>query len=97
MKLESVLPSKAPQKRYTAIFSDGEKRTKTVHFGSAAPSKAYIDHHDKAKRDAYLARHRINETWSKPTTPGSLSRHLLWGEHTGIRANVLAFKRKFKV
>jgi len=73
-----------------AIFANG----KTVHFGSAG-SKTYLDHHDKKKRDAYLARHRVNETWSDPYSAGALSKFITWGESTDINKNIDDFRKRF--
>lgn len=78
-------------KRFMAIFKNG----KAVHFGSAV-GKTYIDHGDKVKRAAYLARHRVNEDWTK-INPASLSRFILWGDYTSIDGNIAAYKRMFNV
>ena len=75
-----------------ATFANG----KVVHFG-AKGSKTYLDHGDKAKREAYLARHRDNENWTNPYSPGALSRWLLWGDSTSLEANHQAFMRRFNV
>lgn len=75
-----------------ATFSNG----KTVHFGSEG-SKTYLDHGDKKKREAYLARHKVNENWTDPYSAGALSRFLLWGDSTSLEANHQAFMRKFGV
>ena len=80
-------------KRFVATFKTGER----VHFGASGAS-TYIDHGDKNKRAAYLARHGGgNEDWNDPYTPGSLSRWILWGDYTSIDGNIAAFKRKFNV
>jgi len=73
-------------------FSNG----KVVHFGATA-GRTYIDHGDKAKRTAYLARHKVNENWNDPYSPGSISRFLLWGDSTSFEANHQAFMNKIKV
>jgi hypothetical protein len=93
MKLVSVTPSDREGKKYVAIFEDPKK---TVHFGFKG-SQTYLDHHNKDKRANYLARHRVNENWDDPATGGSLSRHLLWGDHTSLRRNISAFKKKFNL
>ena len=80
----------ASNKRYTATFADG----KIVHFGLAGGS-TYIDHKNKDKRAAYIARHKVNEDHNNPKTAGALSRHLLWGDHTSLQANITAFKSRF--
>lgn len=81
------------EKRYTATFKDG----KIVHFGQRGGS-TYIDHSDKEKRAAYIARHSKNgENWSNPKTAGALSRFLLWGDSTSLRTNIASFKRRFNL
>lgn len=79
-------------KRFMATFANG----KVVHFG-ASNASTYIDHGDKAKRSAYIARHKVNENWNNPYSAGALSRFLLWGDSTSIDANHQAFMRNFKV
>jgi hypothetical protein len=79
-------------KRFMATFANG----KTVHFGATA-GRTYIDHQDKAKRTAYLARHKVNENWNDPYSAGALARWLLWGDSTSLEANHQAFMNKFKV
>jgi hypothetical protein len=73
-------------------FSSG----KTVHFGATA-GRTYIDHGDKEKRSAYIARHRVNEDWTDPYSAGALARFLLWGDSTSLEANHQAFMKKFNV
>jgi len=81
------------EKRYTATFKDG----KIVHFGQRGGS-TYIDHKDKDKRAAYIARHSKNgENWSNPKTAGALSRYLLWGDSTSLRSNIATYKRRFNL
>lgn len=89
MKLKD---SSAKGKRLTAIFDNGRQ----VHFGLKGGS-TYVDHKDPKKRDAYLARHRVREDFNDPYTAGSLSARILWGQHTTIRENLAAFKKRFKV
>ena len=78
------------KKRYTAVFADGTR----THFGLAGGS-TYIDHRDKGKRAAYVARHRPGEDWSDPKSAGALSRYLLWGESTSLAANVRTYRKTF--
>ena len=99
MKLIDVKPSTAKGKKYTATFCMCNEppqkcKGKRVHFGSST-SQTYLDHGDKQKREAYIARHRVNENWDNPTTPGSLSFHLLWGKTTSLKENIAYFKKKF--
>ena len=68
---------------------------KTYHFG-AEGSETYLDHKDKAKRYAYIARHRVNENWEK-INAGSLSRYILWGTHTSLDKAIKSFLKRFKL
>jgi len=79
-------------KRFMVKFSNGV----TTHFGSAG-SQTYIDHGDKAKRDAYLKRHKEREDWNDPYSAGALARWLLWGDSEDLETNHQTFMKKFKV
>ena len=86
-----ITQSTRKDKRYMATFHNGTK----VHFGLKG-AETYIDHQDKAKREAYLKRHAKNEDWSNPYTAGALSRWILWnGEN--ISGNISEFKKRFKL
>jgi len=95
MKLLSIKPSTAKNKKYTATFliDDKEKR---VHFGSR-DSSTYLDNKDDKKRDAYIARHKVRENFNNPLTAGALSSHLLWGKTTSLRENIALFKKRFNL
>lgn len=85
--------SNRKNKRLVAIFPTGER----IHFGQRG-GNTYIDHGDKAKRDAYLARHgKEKELWKNPMTPAALSRWILWGPYTQIQANIAFFKNMFRL
>jgi len=86
-----ITQSDRKDKRYLATFDNGTK----IHFGSKGQS--YIDHADKAKRDAYLKRHAKNENWEDPYTAGALSKWILWGNSSNINANIKYFKQRFKL
>lgn len=91
----SIRESERKEKRLMATFTEGERSTST-HFGQRGAS-TFIDHGDKKKRDAYLARHKVRENWDEHLSAGSLSRWLLWGEHTTLQENLKAFKRRFNL
>jgi len=95
MKLLKIERSSNKHKKYVATFDLGEK-LKKVHFGQKE-SSTYLDHKDDKKRDAYLARHKVNENWNDPLTAGSLSRWLLWGSTTSLEQNIKVFKKKFNL
>jgi len=95
VELLSVTTSKRKDKRLTAKFKVGG-RTESVSFG-LKNGKTYVDGRTFAEKEQYLARHKPNENWSDPTTPGSLSRYILWGPHTSLNKNISAFKNRFKL
>jgi len=103
MKLLSIKPSDRKEKRYVAEFCQckGESKCKSeerkkTHFGYKGGS-TYIDHKDDKKKDAYIARHKVNENWSDPTSAGALAFHILWGPTTSLRENIKKFKNKFNL
>ena len=85
-------PSTKKDKRFMVTFENG----KVVHFG-AKNGQTYIDHKDKAKRAAWIARHKVREDWNDPYSAGALSRFLLWGDSTDFETNHRAVMKKFKV
>lgn len=87
-----IADSNRKGKRFVAIFKDGKR----IHFGQAG-GQTYIDHQDKDKRAAYLARHRINEDWTDPKKASTLSRYISWGDYTSIDGNIAAYRRRFSV
>ena len=87
-----ITQSDRKDKRYVATFDNDVK----THFG-LKNGQTYIDHLDKAKRDAYLKRHQKNEDWTNPYTAGALSRWILWGDSTNINKNISDFKKRFNV
>lgn len=102
MWLLSVNQSPKPEKKLKATFCKCKIKNeckgsnhKVVHFGSKG-SSTFIDHKDKDKKDAYLARHKVNENWNDPTSAGALSRWLLWNKET-LSASISDFKKRFKL
>lgn len=97
-QLISITKSDKAGKKMMAKFMVG-KREKTIHFGSSG-NKDYTIYYaeDKAKaekmRDAYIARHKVNENWNDPMTAGSLARFVLWEAPT-ISGGISAYKKKF--
>ena len=102
MKLLNIKPSDRANKKYTATFCMCEgptkccdKDRKKVHFGQKG-SSTYIDHRDDSKKDAYIARHRVNENFNNPMSAGSLSRFILWNKTT-LSASIADFKKRFNL
>jgi len=100
MKLLFIKPSTNQDKKLMAKF-ENNGRTKTIHFGA----KGYMDYtkyyakdpaEAKIKRDAYDARHKVNEDWSNPQTAGTLSKYILWNKST-IEASKADFKKRFNL
>lgn len=67
-----------------------------VHFGLKGGS-TYIDHKDKRKRDAYIARHKPQEDWSDAYSAGALSRYILWGPTNSLTENIRLYKKRFSL
>ena len=96
MKLVVLIKkSSIPEKKYTAIFHEGDQKKRTVHFGQRGADD-YTKGATDEQRTSYRSRHakdRIND----PMTPGSLAWHILWGSSRSFEKNVSAFKKKFKL
>lgn len=92
MKLVSITKSDRPEKRLKAVFEDPKK---TTHFGFKGGS-TFIDEQDDAKRKAYIARHKVRENWNDPTSPGALSRYILWEKPT-LQSAIGAYRRRFNL
>ena len=94
MKLIDVQPTPAGStKKYEAQFCQCKGKTKCspedrkkIQFGSKN-STTYLEGATDQKRDAYIARHQVNEDFTK-VGPSALSRWILWSSRTlagGIR------------
>lgn len=96
-KLLRIVPSSNRLKKYDAVFDDG----KVVSFGArhenGMPYDDYLNSGNRMKRDAYIARHRVNEDWTDPYTAGTLSRYILWGNSRSLRENILDYRKRFSV
>jgi hypothetical protein len=96
VKIIEVIDSPRKGKRFRAILNDGKK----IDFGLDTGS-TYIDHHDKQKRLAYIARHLGNLSEKRlidslTPSPALFSMVLLWGKHTNIDDNIRYLNRMFK-
>jgi len=90
-----ISKSDRPEKRLKAVFTDDSKKVKTIHFGFKGGS-TYIDHGNDKKKDAYIARHRVNENFNDPMTAGALARWILWNKKT-LSASIADFKKRFNL
>ena len=96
-KLLRVVPSTDRDKKYDAVFDDG----RVVRFGgrreNGVPYDDYLSTGNRMKREAYIARHRVNEDWTDPYAAGTLSRYLLWGDSRSLSRNLADYRRRFGV
>ena len=81
--------SNRPDKRLKANFEN-----KTVHFGSRGGS-TFIDHKDQKIKDAWEARHKVNENWGDYRTAGSLAKNILWNK-TSMQGSINDLNRRQK-
>ena len=91
-KLE-ISKSHNPKKKYKAIFTKDNGKTKTIDFGSS-PHQDYTQHHDKDRRLLYRQRHQ-KDLKGDPMRAGYLSYYILWGDSTNLQTNFKSFKNKF--
>ena len=94
MKVE-IKKSTNKNKKFMAIFYDGNKKIKTTHFGAAGMSD-YTIHNEDARKKRYLDRHRKRENWNDFKSAGSLSRYILWNKKT-LNASIADYKKKFNL
>lgn len=81
-------------KKMQAIFYDGDKKVKTIHFGAVGYQHYSDGHKDEARRQRYIDRHKSSEDWNNPMTAGTLSLYILWNKPT-ISASIADYKRIF--
>ena len=88
-----ILKSDKSEKKYKAVFTKYDGKTKTIHFG-ASGYQDYTQHHNKDRRTLYRRRH---EKYLKgdPMRAGYLSYYILWENSTNIQTNIRSFKNKF--
>lgn len=99
-KFIKIVKSDKPDKKFKAIFiNKNTNKEKIIHFGSSS-NKDYTIYSstDKEKaekmKNAYIARHKVNENFNNPISAGALSRWILWNKPT-IQASILDYKNKF--
>ncbi len=81
--------SKKKDKKFDAII-DGKK---TISFGAKGYSDMTV-HKDTERKQRYLDRHKKNENWNDPKTPGVYARLVLWNKST-LQASVIDINKKF--
>jgi len=91
-----IKKSDKPGKKYVAIFTRDNGRTKRTNFG-ASGMKDYTITGDKERRRLYRQRHRKDLTTNDPTRAGYLSYYILWGDSKSIRENIKSYKKRFNL
>jgi len=90
-----IKPSTNKEKKYMAIFYDGDKKVKTTHFGAAGMSD-FTKHKDEERKKSYISRHKARENWNDYKSAGALSRWILWNKPT-LEASVNDYKKRFNL
>lgn len=84
-----------PDKKFVAIFYDGEKKVKTTHFGAKGMSDM-TQHGDVIRKQRYIERHKHRENWNDYQSAGALSRWILWHKST-LQASINDYKKRFNL
>ena len=87
-----ILKSDKELKKYKAVFTKPDGKTKTVHFG-ANGYEDYTQHKNLERRRLYRQRHE-KDLKGDPMRAGYLSYYILWGD-SNLQTNIKAFKNKF--
>ena len=86
------------EKRFKAVFTYQDGKTRTTHFGLKNPKGGtYIDHQDKDIRRRYRARHKQDLKTKDYTRAGFLSYYILWGNETNLKDAVESYKKRFNL
>ena len=91
-----VSKSDKKEKKYKAVFTYPDGKTKTTHFGAAGMTD-YLISKDKERRSRYRKRHKKDLNTNDFTRAGYLSYYILWGEETNLRDAVKAYKKRFNL
>ena len=91
-----VSKSDKKDKKYKAVFTYEDGKTKTSHFG-AKGMEDYTTHKDKERRSRYRARHKKDLKTNDYTRAGYLSYYILWGDKTNLKDAIKDYKKRFKL
>jgi hypothetical protein len=89
-----ILKSDREGKKFKAVFTKDDGKTKTVHFGSSM-HQDFTQHKNLERRRLYRQRHE-KDLKGDPMRAGYLSYYILWGDSTNLQTNLKAFKNKFR-
>ena len=94
-----IVKSPKPEKKLRASFCK-QGKIKHVDFGAKGMQNyggvGKERHLDKERKKRYITRHKSRENWNDPTTPGALSRWILWNEDTQQKS-IRSYKKKFNL
>ena len=94
--MKTIRKSHNKEKKWDAVFLTSDGKTKTTSFGQKGYSD-FTKHKDVTRRARYLKRHSgMGENWNDPTTPGALSKWILWNKPT-LRGSIKDFKKRFNL
>ena len=94
LRLVKITKSPKKDKKLMAVFDkDGKQIVR--HFGAKGYSD-YIQHKNPARMNRYSKRHKSRENWKDPTTPGALSKYILWNKPS-LRASITDYKKRFNL
>jgi len=72
-------------------------RTKVIHFGFNNNTKNdYTKHHDRERRQRYIARHKKDLGTGNPARAGYLSMFVLWNKPS-LRASIADYRRRLGI
>ena len=95
LRFKTLRRSHNPAKKWDAVFEKKGKE-EVVSFGARGMSD-FTKHKNVTRKNRYLRRHTgKGEHWSKPDTPGALSRWILWNKPS-LRTSLKDFRRRFKI
>jgi len=83
-------------KKYKAVFTYPDGKTKTTHFGAAGMDD-YTLTKDKEARTRYRKRHKKDLKTGDYTRAGYLSYYILWGDSSNFKQAVKDYKKKFNL
>lgn len=89
-----IKKSTKPEKDYMAVFKEGSKIVKTVHFGDSRLPH-YTSGATNEQRENYIRRHKKDLDTNDPMRAGYLSFYILWGDSRSIRKNIRSYKERF--
>ena len=88
-----ITSSDKSEKKFKAVFTKPDGKTKTVHFG-ASGYEDYTQHKNLERRRLYRQRH-VKDLKGDPMRAGYLSYYILWGNSTDLQTNIRTFKKQF--